>query len=55
MEQDKKFDNEKHLCKCGFCQQYFDMRDLGQVLEHFHNDTPELKHPMYGIVNNQTQ
>ena len=28
-----------HFMKCPGCDQWFDMRDLGQVIEHVHDDS----------------
>ena len=29
---------QEHFMKCNGCEHYFDMRDLGQVFEHEHDD-----------------
>ena len=31
-----------HFVKCPGCDQWFDMRDLGQVLEHVHGEESEI-------------
>jgi hypothetical protein len=40
-------DNEAdHFMKCPACSQWFDMRDLAQIVEHIHGDEIEvLKEP----------
>jgi hypothetical protein len=32
-----------HYAKCSICNSYFDCRDLSEVVDHFHDDIPEVK------------
>jgi hypothetical protein len=38
-------DNSEHFFECAICGQQVDMRDLGQVFEHEHDDLPK---PQFG-------
>lgn len=33
-------DEKQHFMKCPVCHEYFDMRDLGQAFQNFHDAVP---------------
>jgi hypothetical protein len=34
--------NQEHFMQCGNCGEMIDLRDLGQVFEHEHNNLPKI-------------